>query len=180
MISKIASLNSLLRCFVANFQLRLPKIFQSQVKTKTFSLQESLDQTTTYENQSTLSVCKFIQSDLKNRKVSTFFTKIQNQNFATFTVELYVALYLHDSVEVNGNIGTTWIFSTPTKPWNSLSEVGNSNKRMKLLGESCEQQKFLWDSQFLTFNLFHNIWRLFDVLPRFTCNTIKTIGDYYL
>ena len=38
----------------------------------------------------------------------------------------------------------------------------------------------LWKMFYLTCNQFHNIFRLFDVLPNFPITTSETMGDYYL
>ena len=39
---------------------------------------------------------------------------------------------------------------------------------------------FLCLSLVITYNQFHNILRLFDVLPNFSFTTSATMGDYYL
>ena len=37
-----------------------------------------------------------------------------------------------------------------------------------------------FELKFATYNQFHNILRLFDVLPNFPLTTSETMGDYYL
>ena len=45
---------------------------------------------------------------------------------------------------------------------------------------SSKNQNFLLKLNFRTYNQFHNILKLFDVLPNFIFTTSETMGDYYL
>ena len=48
----------------------------------------------------------------------------------------------------------------------------------KLVFQNCIFLSYV--NPFSTYNHFHNIWRLLDVLPRFPFTTSQTMGDYNL
>ena len=68
---------------------------------------------------------------------------------------------------------------------NSTIELANENGKAKTSRSTWnvfahQNSIFLCLSLVITYNQFHNILRLFDVLPNFSLTTSETMGDYYL
>ena len=68
---------------------------------------------------------------------------------------------------------------------NSTIELVNENGKVKTSRSTWnvfahQNSFFLCLSLVITYNQFHNILRLFDVLPNFSFTTSATMGDYYL